>query len=67
MPRRVPIAGPTVQPRARGIFAVQDELVRTIVAILAAHVRQAEIERPRAKPPNSWQAYDYYLKSGQCI
>ena len=45
------------------IFAVQDEVVRTIVAILAAHVWQAEIERTRAKPPNSWQAYDYYLQA----
>ena len=46
-----------------GIFAIQDEVVRTIVAILAAHVRMAEIERTRAKPPGSWQAYDYYLKA----
>jgi len=46
-----------------GIFAVQDEVVRTIVAILAAHVRMAETERTRAKPPGSWQAYDYYLKA----
>jgi adenylate cyclase len=45
------------------IFAVQDEVVRTIVAILAAHVRKAETERTRAKPPRSWQAYDYYLKA----
>jgi len=45
------------------VFAVQDDVVHTIVAILAAHVRQAEIERSRAKPPNSWQAYDYYLKA----
>jgi adenylate cyclase len=34
------------------VFAVQDELVGTIVVILAAHVRKAEIERTRAKPPN---------------
>jgi adenylate cyclase len=45
------------------IFAVQDDVVRTIVAILAAHVRMAETERTRAKPPSSWQAYDYYLKA----
>ena len=45
------------------IFAVQDEIVGTIVAILAAHVRKAETERTRAKPPNSWQAYDYYLQA----
>jgi adenylate cyclase len=45
------------------VFAVQDEVVRTIVAILAAHVRMAETERTRAKLPSSWQAYDYYLKA----
>jgi adenylate cyclase len=49
--------------KLEGVFAVQDEVVRTIVTILAAHVRKAEIERTRAKPPNSWQAYDYYLKA----
>jgi adenylate cyclase len=47
------------------VFRVQDEVVRTIVAILAAHIRQAEIEWSRAKPPNSWQAYDYYLKAAE--
>jgi len=45
------------------VFAVQDEVVRTIVAILAAHVRMAETERTRARPPGSWQAYDCYLKA----
>src|SRR5262245_31333276 len=45
------------------VFAVQDDVVRTIVAILAAHVRMAETERTRAKPPNNWRAYDYYLKA----
>src|SRR5262249_16453909 len=45
------------------IFAVQDDVVRTIVAILAAHVRHAETERSRTKPPNSLRAYDYYLQA----
>jgi adenylate cyclase len=45
------------------VFAVQDAVVRTIVALLAAHVRRAETERSRAKSPNSWQAYDYYLQA----
>jgi adenylate cyclase len=49
--------------KLEGIFAVQDEVVRTIVAILAAHVRKAETERTRSKPPTSWQAYDYYLQA----
>jgi adenylate cyclase len=47
------------------VFAVQDEAVRTIVAILAVHVRKAESERTRANPPNSWQAYDYYLQAAE--
>jgi adenylate cyclase len=29
----------------KDVFSVQDEVVRTIVAILAAHVNKAEIER----------------------
>ena len=45
------------------VFVVQDEVVRTIVAILAAQVRRAETERMRARPPNSWRAYDYYLQA----
>ena len=49
------------------VFAVQDEVVRTIVAILTAHVRKAETERTRAKPPNSWRAYDYYLQASDCF
>jgi adenylate cyclase len=49
------------------LFAVQDELVRTIVATLAAHVRKAETDRTRAKPPNSWQAYDYYLQGAEAF
>ena len=49
------------------VFTVQDEVVGMIVAILAAHVRRAEAERTRAKPPNSWQAYDYYLLAAEVL
>jgi adenylate cyclase len=49
--------------KLRDIFAVQDEVVRTIVSILAAHVRKAESERVRAKPSSSWEAYDFYLQA----
>lgn len=45
------------------VFAVQDAVVRTIAAILAAHVQKAEIERTRTKPANGWQAYDCYLQA----
>jgi adenylate cyclase len=44
------------------VFAVQDEVARAIVAILAAHVKRAEIERTLLKPPTAWEAYEYYLR-----
>jgi adenylate cyclase len=45
------------------VFAVQDEVARTIVAILTAHVNKAEIERTLMKPATSWHAYDCYLRA----
>jgi adenylate cyclase len=45
------------------VFAVQDEVACTIVAILAAHMNKAEIERTLGKAPETWQAYDYYLRA----
>jgi adenylate cyclase len=47
------------------IFAVQDEVVRAIVAILAAHVKRAETERALLKPPAAWEAYEYYLRGAE--
>jgi len=47
------------------IFAVQDEVARAIVGILAAHVNKAEAERTLLKPPATWQAYDYYLRAAE--
>ncbi|MGE3246102.1 MAG: winged helix-turn-helix domain-containing protein, partial [Beijerinckiaceae bacterium] len=48
--------------RALGdIFDVQDEITRSIVAIVVAHLNSAEIERTAAKPAGSWTAYDLTL------
>jgi adenylate cyclase len=44
-------------------FAIQDELVRTIVPILASRMNRAEIARIATKPPANWQAYDYYMRA----
>ena len=49
------------------VFAVQDEVVRAIVAILAAHVRRAEIERALLKPPACWEACDYYWRGAEAF
>ena len=48
-------------------LALQDEVARNIVAVLAVHVQKAEIERALAKPPAAWQAYDCYLRAVVCM
>jgi adenylate cyclase len=45
------------------LFAIQDELARTIATILVAHVKKAEVERSILKPPANWQAHDHYLRA----
>jgi len=49
--------------RLEDVFAIQDEMACTIAPILAAHVNKAEIERTIYKAPETWQAYDYYLRA----
>jgi adenylate cyclase len=51
----------------RDVFAVQDEVARTIVAILAAHINRAETERALLKPPASWEAHDCYLRGAEAF
>jgi adenylate cyclase len=45
------------------IFAVQDEVVRSIVASLPAHVEAADLERAKRKTPANLAAYDYLLRA----
>lgn len=49
----------------KNIFAVQDDVARTIVAILAVHVHKAEAELTLAKPPATWKAYECYLRAAE--
>jgi adenylate cyclase len=53
--------------KLRDVFAVQDEVARAIVVILAAHVNRAETERALLKPPASWVAYEYYLRGAEAF
>ena len=50
---------------AKDLFAVQDEVARTVAAILAAHVSKAEAERTLLKPPTNLQAYDFYIRAAE--
>src|ERR1700716_622993 len=47
------------------VFAVQDEVTRSIVTVLAGCLNIAEAERTLLKPPAAWEAYDYYLRGTQ--
>ena len=44
------------------VFAVQDEVTRAIVTLLAGFLNMAEAERALLKPPAAWEAYDYYQR-----
>jgi TolB-like protein len=45
------------------IFALQDDIVHSIVAILAARVQAFEMEKALQKPAIDYQAYDLFLKA----
>jgi adenylate cyclase len=47
------------------VFALQDEVARTVAAILAAHMTKAEAERTVLKPAKSWLAYDHYMRAAE--
>jgi len=44
------------------LFAVQDEVVRTIVGTLVGRVQASGADRTRRKPPSSLDAYDHVLR-----
>jgi adenylate cyclase len=51
----------------KNIFAVQEDVARTIVALLTAHVKRAESTRTLLRPPATWQAYDYYMRAATTL
>jgi TolB-like protein/DNA-binding winged helix-turn-helix (wHTH) protein/Tfp pilus assembly protein PilF len=44
------------------LIAVQDEVAQSIVGILVAHVSKSELARVMRKPPQTFAAYDYFLR-----
>jgi adenylate cyclase len=49
------------------IFAIQDEITRSIVRIVVAHLGNAEEERASRNPPSSWTAYDLLMQGDQAL
>jgi adenylate cyclase len=48
------------------IFAVQDEVARTIAATLEGRVAASSAEQVKRKPTTDWRAYDYFLQGRAC-
>jgi adenylate cyclase len=49
------------------VFAVQDEIVRTIVSMLVARVETQELELAARRAPSDMRAYDLWLRGKQCL
>lgn len=43
-------------------FELQDKIAVSVVGAIAPRLIDAEIERAKRKPPESWDAYDHYLR-----
>ena len=43
-------------------FDLQDKVTVSVVGAIAPRLIDAEVERAKRKPPDSWDAYDYYLR-----
>jgi adenylate cyclase len=52
--------------RMEEVFAVQDEVVQSIVSTLEGRLAAAGAAQVRVKPTASWAAYDYFLQGREC-
>jgi len=48
---------------AGDIFEFQDRITEAVVGVIEPEIRKAEIGRARRKPPNSLEAYDFFLRA----
>jgi tetratricopeptide (TPR) repeat protein len=46
----------------RDVFAVQDEVARTIATTLEGRIAANGVEQIKRKPTKDWRAYDYFLR-----
>jgi TolB-like protein/Tfp pilus assembly protein PilF len=49
------------------IFAVQDEIIQTLVSTLSVQLEVETLSRAKRKPPGSLRAYDLWLKGKRCL
>jgi TolB-like protein/class 3 adenylate cyclase len=44
------------------VFDLQDNVATSVVGAVAPRLRDAEVERGKRKPPESWASYDFFLR-----
>jgi TolB-like protein/DNA-binding SARP family transcriptional activator/Flp pilus assembly protein TadD len=49
------------------IFAVQDEVARSVASTLEGRIAANDADHARRKPPKDWAAYDYFLQGRECL
>jgi adenylate cyclase len=49
------------------LFALQDEIARTLAVVLSVHISRAEADRALLKPPATWEAHDYFLRGSEAL
>ena len=49
------------------LFALQDEIARTIASVLSIQINRAEADRALLKPPTTWEAHDYFLRGNAAL
>ena len=49
------------------IFAIQDEVTQKLIVTLVARISKSEFDRVLRKPPQTFAAYDYYLRGNAMV
>jgi TolB-like protein/class 3 adenylate cyclase len=44
------------------VFDLQDSVATSVAGAIAPRMIQADVERARRRPPDSWDSYDFYLR-----
>ena len=50
-----------------GLLELQNNIVRQIGSVLIGRIESAWLEKARRKPPQNWQAYDYWLRGRSAL
>ncbi len=49
------------------VFSVQDRITQSVVSALAIRIEDEVLATAKRRPPDSWQAYDLWLRGMECL